>query len=412
MNKKEKRSTNFRIARTFLSVLLCTLSLTPHYSYGTQLSPSVRVSLITYGPGSDDISSAFGHTEIRFVDTELGIDRNCSYGGFNHHAKGFILKFLQGTLPYYLAVHSLGDALPYYQQSNRSITEQILNLSHAQSQQLFDALEKNYLLQNRYYQYKFYYDNCATRPRDMIAAVCGDSLEIPTKSEMTGKSYRDWMNEYLEDKPWYQLGMNVAIGHPSDQQLNGWNAMYLPDQLSAQLENATVTQPNGRKIPFVKNKQALFSSVKADPGYRSWTSEPNGVFTILALLLVGFTIARYVYNKKADRWLDLTLFGVSGLAGWLLLFLWVIRDDDVTSWNPVLLYLMPLHLPFIFLVCRRRTSRSVLKMYFGLTATLIVMGMLLSKIPGWFDLFYPLILLARCWVNVLVIKPGKMLSGR
>ncbi|REA57430.1 hypothetical protein DSL64_24055 [Dyadobacter luteus] len=399
--KKIKECKTFRIEQTFLYVLLLGLSLTFHPSFGTKLSPSAKVSLITYGPGDDDISSAFGHTEIRFVDTELGIDRNYSYGGFNHHAKGFILKFLQGTLPYYLAVHSLADALPYYQQSNRSITEQILNLSHAQSQQLFDALEKNYLLQNRYYQYKFYYDNCATRPRDMIAAVCGDSLEIPTKSEMTGKSYRDWMNEYLEDKPWYQLGMNMAIGHPSDQQLNGWNAMYLPDQLSAQLENATVTQSNGRKIPFVKSKQALFSSVKANTEYRSWISAPDGVFTILAILLIVFSIARYVYNKKADRWLDLTLFGVSGLAGWLLLFPWVIRDDDVTSWNPVLLYLMPFHIPFIFVISMNSASPTLRRLYFAVTAGLILGGMIFSKIPGVFDFIFPAVLLSRCLLNWL-----------
>ena len=163
-----------------------------HYSYSQRLTPAARISLITYGPGNDDISSAFGHTEIRIVDPVIGIDKNYSYGGFNHTDKGFIFKFLQGTLPYYVAIHNLNEIAYYYKQANRSIREQVLNLSYSQRQNLVDALEKNSLPQNKYYRYKFFYDNCATRPRDMIDMVCGDSLKIPTGSSMTGMSYRNW----------------------------------------------------------------------------------------------------------------------------------------------------------------------------------------------------------------------------
>lgn len=399
--KKIRECKTFRIEQIFLYVLLLGLSLTFHPSFGTQLSPSVKVSLITYGPGDDDISSAFGHTEIRFVDPALGIDRNYSYGGFNHKAKGFILKFLQGTLPHYITVHRLTDVAYYYQQNNRNITEQTLNLSQAQSQQLLESLEKNYLPENRYYRYKFYYDNCATRPRDMIAAAGGDSLKIPGLSQMTGKSYRDWMNDYLRHKPWYQLGMNLAIGYPSDQELNGWNAMYLPEQLAHQLENTTIRQANGRVIPFVQSKQTLFSSIKTSPESRLWISEPNGVFTILGILLIGFTVVRYVYGKKTDRWLDLMIFSISGLAGWLLLTLWLIRDDGVTSWNPTLLYLMPFHLPLIFLITLNRISPFLKNLYFVVTAVLILGGIIFSKIPGVFDLIFPIVLLSRCLVNFL-----------
>jgi hypothetical protein len=399
-NGRTKKCIRLNSRQFFSYIFLIACGLGNHYSFSEQLSPASRVSLITYGPGEDDISSAFGHTEIRIVDPIFGIDRNYSYGGFNHKAKGFIFKFLQGTLPYYVAVHELNEVAYYYQQTNRSIQEQVLNLSYTQRQSLISALEENYLPQNKYYPYKFYYDNCATRPRDMIKQACRDSLIVTTRSRMTSKSYRDWMNEYLNERPWYQLGMNLATGKSADEQTSGWQAMYLPDQLSDQLRQATVMQANGEIIPLVKSEQTLFAAQKVvRKPVVPFITEPNIVFTLLSIIVTGFTITRYASGKKVDRWLDLSLFGLTGLMGWLLLILWLIRDDSVTAWNPSLLYLMPLHIPLIYWASKANASERFRVMYFGLTAGFILVGMALSKIPGWFDIVYPLMLFIRCLVN-------------
>jgi len=383
----------------YLLQIVCFAEVFSQYACCQQLSSAARISLITYGPGDDDISSCFGHTEIRLVDPILGIDRNYSYGGFNHRSRWFIPKFLSGTLPYYVEIHPLGDVAYYYQQTNRSIREQLLNLSATQRQQLMAALEENHLPQNRYYRYKFYYDNCATRPRDMISYACGDSLRIPSRLPMTGKSYRDWMNAYLREQPWYQLGMNLAIGKASDQQTDGWQAMYLPDQLADQLRQATITQPNGQVKPLIQREQTLFAAQKIARQPTPLVTNPNVVFTLLSLLVTGLTLRAYVNGKQADRWLDRLLFGVSGFFGWFLFLLWLIRDDGVTAWNPTLLYLMPLHLPFVFGATWPSTPLRLRAIYFGITALLILLGMALSQIPGWFDMVYPLMLLVRCMVN-------------
>ncbi|WP_310586060.1 lipoprotein N-acyltransferase Lnb domain-containing protein [Telluribacter humicola] len=383
----------------YLSLVVGVLGLGNHHSFSQQLSPAARVSLITYGPGDDDISSAFGHTEIRIVDPIFGIDQNYSYGGFNYRADWFILKFIQGTLLYYIDIHNINRVAYYYQQANRSIQEQALNLSPSQRQQLFAALEENYLPQNRYYRYKFYYDNCATRPRDMIAQACGDSLTIPSRSRMTGKSYRDWMNDYLTGKPWYQLGMNLALGYPSDEQTDGWQAMYLPDQLSDQLRHATIRQANGQVVPLVQSEPTLFAAEKVVRQPVPFVAEPDVVFTLLSILVIGFTIGRYLRGRRVDRWLDWLLFGVSGFVGWFLVVLWLIRDDGVTAWNPTLLYLLPLHVPLVYWATGTTTTSKGRATYFGITAGFILLGMYLSNIPGWFDVVYPLMLLVRCLVN-------------
>ncbi|MFD2572212.1 DUF4105 domain-containing protein [Spirosoma soli] len=410
MKTKSEPGLTQLLSRTLL--VLCFIVWSSHFSFSQQLSPSSRVSLITYGPGNDDISSAFGHTEIRIVDPVLSLDRDYSYGGFDYRADWFILKFLRGTLPYYVTAHNLYQVAYYYQQTNRSIREQQLNLSLTQRQRLFAALEENYLPQNREYRYKFYYDNCATRPRDMIANACGDSLSIPSRSRMTGKSYRDLMNDYLNDKPWYQLGMNLAIGQPSDEQTDGWHAMYLPDQVHDQLAHATVRQANGQIVPLVQGEQTLFAAQQVFRKQVPFIFDPDVVFTILGVVVTLFTIRRYVRGGKVDRWLDRLLFGVSGFLGWFLFLLWMIRDDGVTAWNPTLLYLMPLHLPLVYWATGSNTTSRRRTTYFGITAVLILLGMFLSKVPGGVDVVYPLMLLVRCLVNFQPVRRGQQTPAR
>lgn len=381
----------------FLLTASCLLSP----AFAQPLSPAARVSLITYGPGDDDISSSFGHTEIRISDPATGLDNNYSYGGFDYRADYFILKFLRGTLPYHISRHNLYQVIYYYQQNNRSIREQQLNLSPAQRQRLYTALEENYLPQNREYRYKFYYDNCATRPRDMIVQACGDSLQLPNPRQPT-KSYRDWMNDYLGNKPWSQLGMNIAIGRPSDAITTNWEAMYLPDNVFNQFARATLRQANGQQVSLVSSTQTLFEAQKLPKRNVPLPLYPAFVFAVLGAL-IGFVTYRQYVRGNVSRWIDRLLFGFVGLCGWLLFLLWVATDHGVTAWNPSLLWLMPLHLPLIFWVTRQKNQRFV-NGYFGTTALLILVGLFLSNVPGGADQLFMLTLLIRCVANLQQVR--------
>ena len=162
-------------------LLFCLSFIIHHSSFSQALSPSAQASLMTFGPG-EDLYSVFGHTGIRIKDLGLGFDRVYGYGQFDFRTDNFYVKFLRGTLPYQIGVNDMYSILYAYQAENRTIREQTLNLSPAQKQRLFQALETNLLPENREYQYKFYYDNCATRPRDMLVNACGDSLTVPTRN--------------------------------------------------------------------------------------------------------------------------------------------------------------------------------------------------------------------------------------
>ena len=70
-----------------------------------------------------------------------------------------------------------------------------------QKQELFDALEENYLPENRTYLYDFFYNNCSTKVRDIIKSVGGEDLTYTDQSD--GKtSFRNRIHEYEDYFPW------------------------------------------------------------------------------------------------------------------------------------------------------------------------------------------------------------------
>lgn len=323
----------------------------PHRSvggicYSQALTPTAKISLITVSPGKE-LYSSFGHSALWVSDPMQGIDKVYNYGTFDFRTEGFYLKFLRGTLPYQLSVSPMYYTLYGAQAENRSVTEQTLNLSVTQKQRLYDFLENNYLPQNRQYAYKFYYDNCSTRLRDALKAACGDSLQYlnaPINGTFEAKSFRSWMNLYLKYKDWARFGMNLAIGLPSDQTATPQQEMYLPDNLMEHFDKAKV----GGK-PLVASTNVLYRRMPDPTAVPSWIDILLSPTNTFLLLMVIFMIQYYQKKQKDISLLfDKIFFGLIGLAGWILLLLWIATDHGVTTWNLDLLWIMPFHLPLVF----------------------------------------------------------------
>ncbi|GAB3898500.1 DUF4105 domain-containing protein [Larkinella knui] len=342
-----------------------------HSSFAQSLSPQAKVSLITVAPGPD-LYSSFGHNAIWISDPMYGIDRVYNYGAFNFREGNFYVKFLRGTLPYYVSVQPMMNQLYEAQYENRTVKEQILNLSATQRQRLYDLLETNARPENREYRYKFFYDNCATRPRDMLAQACGDSLRFANVVDST-KSYRDWMNQYISNQAWARMGMNLGIGYPADVTASSWQAMYLPDNVYTEADHARLKTANGQETPLVANSLMLFRAVTVEESnaFLTYLLSPDFFFAVL-LVLVFLITRRQRRLKKRGFWLDRLLFGFSGFWGWFLVFLWFGTDHGVTTWNPALLFMMPLHMPLIFWVTRQGNPQTI-RTYFLLTMVFLVL---------------------------------------
>lgn len=312
------------------------------------LSPQAKISLVTVAPGQE-LYSGFGHSVLWVYDPMTGVDRAFNYGTFSFQEGNFYIKFLRGTLPYSLSVSPLSYQIAHYQEENRSISEQVLNLSIPQKQRLYNFLENNYLPENREYQYKFFYDNCATRMTVALKAAVGDSL-IYNGYTKEKRSFRQWIDLYaFKQNPWADFGMDLAIGAPSDEIATPEQATFLPDNLATAFADAKVKTATGT-APLVSETREIF---KAAPFPPPSPFTPTVVFWSLAILTLAFTYWQ-IRTERVNFVFDKVLFGIAGIAGWILLLLWFGTNHGVTSWNYDVLWAFPLWMPLIFSLSKKR----------------------------------------------------------
>lgn len=346
-----KRENPMKMRIKYLTLLLCTFWLLKPGLSAAQfgiLSPSAKISLITVAPGTE-LYSGFGHSVLWVSDPVTGVDRAFNYGTFSFQEGNFYVKFLRGTLPYSVSVSPLSYQIAHYQEENRSISEQVLNLSVPQKQRLYNFLETNYLPENREYQYKFFYDNCATRMTVALKAAVGDSL-IYNGYTKEKRSFRQWIDLYaFKQNPWADFGMDLAIGAPSDEIATPEQATFLPDNLATAFADAKVKTATGT-APLVSSTRPIFT---ASPPPPVSPLTPTVVFWTLAILTLAFTYWQ-IRTERVNFAFDKVLFGIAGLAGWILLLLWFGTNHGVTGWNYDVLWAFPLWMPLIFSLSKHK----------------------------------------------------------
>lgn len=341
--------------------LLLLFALLSFISSAQTLSPYATVSLLTIAPG-DALYSTFGHSAIRIKDPVQALDIVYNYGAFEFRTKGFYLKFMRGTLPYKISVDYFQNEIYGWSYEKRLVSEQVLNLSKQQKEETYNFLVKNELPENRFYSYKFFYDNCSSRLRDVLKTVCGDSLTFSNNLH-ADSSYRQWIDVYARknNKLWADFGMDLAIGQPSDQKTGASGAMFLPDNLRDAFDEAKIKR-NGVWQPLVIRKLELNPEVLNDVVAEKEVVTPNILFWSLFVLTGALT---YIQLKKASNnfLFDKILFSITGLVGWLIVFLWFFTNHGVTEYNLNIIWAYPLLFP-IALFLKKDTSRTWLAKHF------------------------------------------------
>ena len=170
-----------------------------------QLSPKAELSVITCGPGTEELYASFGHSAFRVQDIPNKIDRIYNYGTFNFNTPNFYTKFVQGKLLYQLSAYDFGRFLQGYHLENRWVKGQVLDLTPNEVQQVYDYLENNALPQNRDYKYDFFYDNCSTKLYEVLETVLGDRLIFDNNFASNGYTQRELISQYTISQPWRDL---------------------------------------------------------------------------------------------------------------------------------------------------------------------------------------------------------------
>ncbi|PWK29166.1 uncharacterized protein DUF4105 [Arcicella aurantiaca] len=355
-----------------LSILMLVLNL---QSVAQKLSESTKISLITIAPG-DELNDAFGHTLLWIYDPSNGIDKAYNFGGYNYETEGFYVKFVRGQLPYQMSYAPLYVYQEYYQKHNRNMTEQVMSLGVKQKQLIYDDLERTYNNPStRNYMYKFFSDNCSTRIRDALMLACTDSVHLHNIPAMNDSSYRQWMNKCLLRKHhyWAAVGMNAALGAPADKRILQFDACYLPENLMKSMAAARRMSKH-HVYYFVRNTQNLFPTTPVDDE-PSFFLTPRFWFSLILLLTIYVTFNDWKKRRKGYFY-DKIVFGIIGVFGWLLIFLWFGTDHGVTNYNKNLLWAFPLHIPIILMLSEKKDARDYwYGYYFIVMGLMIVMGL-------------------------------------
>lgn len=327
-------------------------------SFALELSEKAEIRVVTFSPEQRELYSAFGHNGFRILDSANRIDAFFNYGIFDFNQPNFYLNFSFGKLIYQLGAIDYGIIKASCIRNNRSITEQILNLSKEEKQAVFNFLIENNKPENREYYYNYIYNNCATKIRDVLQEVLNGKIIFDYSYVKEDLSYRDLMDLYLEYQPWGDLGIDLCLSSEIDIIADGNGYMYLPDYIEIAFDMAKISN-NGIEKDLVSNKEKVFISIPQD--YKNSFFSPLLVFVGI-FFIIGFVTHRSLKYNTSNRWLDVVLFGITGITGILLLFLWMFTDHLSTyNWN--IFWAMPINLIVLYYLLKNKKINFI-KFYF------------------------------------------------
>jgi len=244
----------------------------------------------------------------------------------------FGLNFLTGKLPYILGDSSFEYFKAEYKYYGRSVTEQVLDLTSSQKQDLINALVINLQKGNRAYKYDFYFDNCVTRARDILENVYG-GLTYPDLNQ-SDKTFRDLLHENLSTSPWTQLGMDLILGTQNDDIADERGQMFLPSYYKSYLAGA---RRDAQSI--VLSEKELLPQVSGSK--KGWFTPQLLIWTLFVIELIGLFFFYISGDRGFLKWYDTTWFIALGIASLIMTILWVGTEHTVCYNNYNLLWAGP-----------------------------------------------------------------------
>lgn len=354
----------------FITLFISTLNLN---AQKISISDSATISLITCSPGQE-VYSKFGHTAIRIKDPANAIDIVFNFGIFSFETENFYYKFIKGETDYQLGVYETGFFLPEYLERNSVVWEQILNLTTTEKRTLINNLLTNYEPQNRIYRYNFVFDNCSTRPRDKILSSINGYVKFQPSNETN--TFRHWIGVYVGTDTWIKLGIDVIFGVDADQTATQNESMFLPEVLMAEFQNAQVCTFDGHSRKLIaQDPIVLVDKKEVKEPTELWLLKP--ITVSIFLLLIGIIITLWDIKRKLHfKAFDTVILVITGLGGFIALYLALFSAHPLVRFNLNLLWLNPLNLVVAILIWIKHLRKVVF--LYEIINILLLIGALVS----------------------------------
>ena len=375
--------------KTYLLTLTCALFLFQANAQ-LQLSKESEVSILTIGPGFV-LNDAFGHSAIRIKDPLQNIDLIFDYGRYDFQAKGFYLNFAKGKLDYEIGWTYSEDFISNYKLQQRRVTAQIINLTLKEKQNLFEGLQTNIQPQNKSYSYDFFYNNCATKIKDVLVDTSNKNISFLTPENFEQLSFRELIRSHVPQNSWGGLGIDAALGSVIDRLASVEEHLFLPKYLDEILKHSKF-DPEVTKL--VLRSEVLNQTQKSKPSTFWWS--PLVILGLVSITIIGMTYYDWT-SKSRNKFLDALLFFTTGSIGILILFLWFATDHTATAYNYNFLWAFGFNLIMLKTVLKDKLKKRFIG-YLKLLILLLTL-MLLHSLTGVQAFNYTIIPL---WIALLI----------
>ena len=290
-----------------------------------QSADSADVYMITCAPGTASYS-IYGHTALRITMRNAPFDMVYNWGIFDFSTPNFVYRFAKGKLDYMLGAYSYERFLEEYIAEGRSVWSQKLNLTTGEKEKLFSLINENLKPENVKYRYDFFFDNCATRVRDIVAASAVDTVIFPVKDK--ARSFRQLIDPYQKVLPWLDFGADMLLGLQADRKATVADEMFLPVFLRDNFAGSMIIH-NGNSEPLAGPVETVVDIPSPSYGKKVWV--PQAVFWLIFVFVVLVT---FVFKRPGlEKFIDFVLFFIYSLLALVLVFTNILSEHDALRLN-------------------------------------------------------------------------------
>jgi hypothetical protein len=324
-------------------LLLLTISPANAGTQSTGTFGDIDVYMLTILPGKE-MYSMYGHSAIRVVMHDRNFDNVFNWGVFDFNTPNFAFKFAKGRLDYILAVYPYERLLQDYFLEQRTVISQKVNLLPHEKERLMSLAFENMKPENIAYRYDFFYDNCATRVRDIIEESVGGSLNLSATKKRDNPTFRNLIDNYQKPFRWLDIGIDLLLGIPADKHANPSEQMFLPDFLMSNMSDAVVMRETGEQE--LLDDPVIIHNFDAAPLISNRLTSPMFVLWSVVAIVLGLSLSNI--KRRWMRRIDIPLFAVYSLLSLLLLFTVFFAEHSALKWNTNMLWLSPLVIISLF----------------------------------------------------------------
>ncbi len=273
--------------------------------------------LMTVSPGTE-FWSVYGHSALVIDDDVFG------FGVFSFEQAGFLKSFIQNDMQYMIGLTSIEEEKYWAEIEQRDLTLTPLKFSQRAKNEIIQYLRWHLKPENQSYDYDYFFNNCATKIRDLLDQGTYGALKAESQSLSTSYFQQTFP---VPNQSLMNFGLAAGYGHAAYQLRSDWALMAFPGKLQEAISIRAMDQWTGtpEKVVMAANKQSS----------NSWLKTHAALLIVSLCFFVGFCWQRSRLLMARFYICFLSLIGL------ILLYLWFGTAHQMAAWNVQLLLFCP-----------------------------------------------------------------------